>query len=277
MNSINNRDWELYNLNSLMKTSEYDNILINKNIENYFNDIISKPVISSNTVITKSNYNFNKFYDEYIEHNLLFIVLLVGIIIFLIIRYFGKDIDNFDLESNLKYTNTKNIPNSNLKISKNINKQKISKQRINNEQKINKQNNNEKTKLIKYKKQLDKEKEKILSIIDELSNLNNYEYLNSDTNTNYTNTNKLKFYNEYEDESNIAHNSDDNSEYYDINNNFNDDTYTNTNKLKFYNEYEYETNIAHNSDDNSEYYDINKNFNDKTNEIDGLYIEPPFA
>lgn len=221
MNFINNRDWELYNFDSVMKSSEYDNILINKNIENYFNDIISKPIVTSSNIstISKTGYNFHKFYDEYIEHNLLFIILIIGIIIFLIIRYYSKDQDNFESEQQyndkFKFDQIKPKPEQ---INKNLTK---------NIKKIN----SEKTKLIKYKKHLDQEKQKILSIIDELSNLNNYEYSKSKYDyPEYLNSNKFN----YED-----------------------------NQLD----------IA----DNFEYYDINKNFNDTTNEIDGLYIEPPFA
>ena len=93
-------------------SSDYDNILINKDIDNYFNELISKPIPNQNTLITKSNYNFDKFYSDYIEHNLLFIVLLVGIIIFLIIRHYVKDFDTFNTESNI-LENHKNKDNNN--------------------------------------------------------------------------------------------------------------------------------------------------------------------
>ena len=62
MNSLNNREWELYNFENIAGSTEYDNILINKDIDNYFNDLINKPVISNNNyIITKSNYTFSKF------------------------------------------------------------------------------------------------------------------------------------------------------------------------------------------------------------------------
>ena len=92
MNSLAGREWEIYNFEQLGASSEYDNILINKDIDNYFNDLISKPIPIQNNLTIKSNYNFEKFYYDYIEHNLLFIVLLVGIIIFLIIGGFASGI-----------------------------------------------------------------------------------------------------------------------------------------------------------------------------------------
>jgi hypothetical protein len=50
---------------------------------------------------------------------------------------------------------------------------------------IKKKQQFEKIKLINYKKQLDKEKEKILMIIDELSNMNDYETTKSKPYPNY--------------------------------------------------------------------------------------------
>ena len=75
MNSITNKDYEIYDMNNFMKSSDLDNKLINKNIDNYFNDLINKPIEQTNKIINKSNFSFEKIYDEYIEHNLLFIVL----------------------------------------------------------------------------------------------------------------------------------------------------------------------------------------------------------
>jgi hypothetical protein len=100
MGSLDKREWEIYNFEQMGASTEYDNILINKDIDNYFNELIAKPVLNKNTFISKSNYNFEQFYLDYIEHNLLFIVLLIGIIIFLIIRYYIKDFDTFDSVNN---------------------------------------------------------------------------------------------------------------------------------------------------------------------------------
>jgi hypothetical protein len=273
-NTFGKREWEIYNFDQIGASSEYDNILINKDIDNYFNDLISKPIPpnQTNILVTKSNYSFEKFYLDHIEHNLLFIVLLVGIIIFLIIRHYIKDFDTFGTELTDEKNKEKNVVeednntntdesdnsnnsnNSNNTVNKNTANKNYSKKKILNKLKINKlnqikkQQQFEKIKLINYKKQLDEEKEKILTIIDELSNMNDYEssrlkpypnYLGQDINvyygTNYSNT--QKFFNQAPD---------------------------NLPKL------------PHNLNDNSQYCDINKNLDDETNKINGLYIEPPF-
>ena len=255
MNSLGGREWELYNFDYQTGSTEYDNLLINKDIDNYFNDIINKPIIhQSNTNPIKSGGGLSKFYTDYIEHNLIFIVVLVGIIIFLIIRYYVKDFDTQDLEkieTNIKLDKS-NKSNKQEIINKKINEKMISKSKI---------IELEKLKLINYKRELDKEKQQILSIIDELSNINeldsnkyNQQYLSQDINSiysnNFNNYNNLNNYNQqkYMQKSTMAHND---------------------NKII--------SNID-NKDDmmDSNYFDINKSPDNKTNEIDGLYIEPPF-
>lgn len=249
MNSLGGREWELYNFDNQIGSTEYDNLLINKDIDNYFNDIINKPIIpQSNTNPIKSGGGFSKFYSDYIEHNLIFIVVLIGIIIFLIIRYYVKDFDSPDLEEN--------------KINKQ-DKQQILNKKIN-EKIINKSKKLEleKLKLINYKRELDKEKQQILSIIDELSNINEYEnnkynqqYLTQDINSIYSNN----FVN------------------YNNLNNYNQQKYLET-STRAHNENKIISNINNRKDDmmDTNYYDINKSIDNKTNEIDGLYIEPPF-
>lgn len=260
MNSIGERDWEIYNYDNIGGSTEYDNLLINKDIDNYFNNIISKPVVQTNTSIIKSNYNLNKFYNDYIEHNLIFIVVLVGIIIFLVIRHYVKDFDTFDADNN-KEESDKSTTKRNC-----IKKYKKQNERIKNK---SKKLEIERNKLINYKIELDKEKQQILTIIDELSNMNEYEnninqynqynqqnqnnqnnlvYLNEDINAIYThnyNDNQLKFSNQTNNIHTMAHN--DNG-----------------------------TNIIYENDNVSNFYDINKSQNKKINEIDGLYIDPPF-
>ena len=160
MNSLVGREWELYDYEKLGGSTEYDNLLINKDIDNYFNDIINKPIVQTNTNIIKSNGGLTKFYTDYIEHNLIFIVVLIGIIIFLVIRHYVKDFDTYDLDNNNKLDNNTN--------SKQVKKQE-------NEKNKSKKIEIEKLKLINYKKELDREKQQILSIIDELSNINDFE------------------------------------------------------------------------------------------------------
>ena len=113
MNSLTNREWELYNYGGA--SSEYDNALINKDIDNYFNELVSKPIPPTSQHALKSTYGFDKFYTDYIEHNLIFIVVLVGIIIFLFIRYYVKDFDipddtneNFSTEKQKQSDNSTN-------------------------------------------------------------------------------------------------------------------------------------------------------------------------
>lgn len=251
MNSNKNREWELYNFNNVGNSTEYDNLLINKDIDNYFNDIISKPITVPNTNPIKSNYNFNKFYKDYIEHNLIFIVVLVGIIIFLIIRYYVKDYDNYKIDENNKIENNKMFNKEKTKNKKYIDKFKNKSKKL----------EIERNKLINYKIELDREKQQILSIIDELSNINEFDnynnynidnqiYLNHDINSSYSNNynnNLNKYFSQMNNFYTKAHNDNDNG-----------------------------INLIPENDNTSNYYDINKKQDDKINEIDGLYIEPPF-
>lgn len=275
MNSLTGREWEIYNLDQIGASTEYDNILINKDIDNYFNDLLSKPVPMQNNLISKSNYNFDKFYSDYIEHNLLFIVVLVGIIIFLIIRHYIKDFDSFSSESlnsndnSLKKNNKDMNVNVNMKVNEDsdedVNKEDVYNEDVNEEDvniiqikknklrklnQIKKKQQNEKIKLFNYKKQLDNEKEKILSIIDELSNINEYENLRSQPYPKYLGQNINTHYN-------------------------NEPDYLDSHKF-FNQQIDNFPKLPHNMNDSSHYYDINKNQDDETNKIDGLYIEPPF-
>lgn len=237
MNEFDILNKKIYNFDI---TSEYNNALINKDINHYFDDLISKPNVEQTNIIIKSNYNFSKFYVDYIEHNLLFIVLLIGIVFFLVIRYFIKDFDDEKIEKNIE-NNIENYSD----IDNNIdNKKEINdnKKEINNDDellkkkikidKLKQKQNLEKIKLINYKKKLDIEKERILSIIDELSTINDSGKINS-----YQN-------------------------YLGNNNNYDNNSLLLSDNIS-------------NFDDNFIYRDINKNI-DTSNQIDDFYIEPPF-
>jgi len=253
MNSLEGREWELYNFNNIGGSTEYDNLLINKDIDNYFNDIISKPIAQPNSNLIKSNGGLHKFYTDYIEHNLIFIVVLIGIIIFLVIRHYVKDFDTFDsdkLNNNIdnEEKNRNDIQKQNDKIKNKSRKIELERQ-----------------KLMNFKKELDKEKQQILSIIDELSNINEYEnskyeYL-SEPKNNYNN------YIGGQDINGIYSNNYNNNKikYLNQNSKLNSNTFAQNNTL-----------MNGNQDDTSNYYDINKKQNNEINEIDGLYIEPPF-
>lgn len=249
MNSLTNRDWEIYNIDSFIKSSECNNKLINKNIDNYFNKLISKPIDSPQyKIINKTNYTFNKFYYEYIEHNMLFIVLLIGIIIFFIINYYSKDnyTESFDDKIEDNSDNNNNDKDNSTTSKNDVNKYNI---KINKLKKIKKL---QQIQLLKYKNELDNEKQKILSIIDELSSINDDnchkeqykpKYLNEDINLNYTN--------------NYANNY--------------------IQSQKFLNQIKDNDIIHENIYNNSEYYDVNKKNDDELNSVDGLYVVPPFS
>ena len=263
MNSLTNREWELYNYGGA--SSEYDNALINKDIDNYFNELVSKPIPPTSQHALKSTYGFDKFYTDYIEHNLIFIVVLVGIIIFLFIRYYVKDFDipddtneNFSTEKQKQSDNSTNSDSDSEKKRIDILKKKHARKlQI------------ERLKIAKYKQELDNEKQKILSIIDELSNMNEYEYAKSQTPI-YLNGPDI-----YEDG-------------FGYNKAYQQAPYLNQNNTRYYNQTNdsSKTNLdsgsdkyitdAHNTEDNSQYLNINKPVDNKTNEIEGLYIEPPF-
>lgn len=256
MENINNRQWEIYNLDNMINSTEYEHNLINKNIENYFDELINKPIENKPIIIIpKSNFSFEKFYKDYIEHNMLFIVLLIGIIFFLIIRYYSKDYDSFDnsndleikKQNNIRYNKDNNTDNSDNKLDELI---------IKKNKKIKHELNLEKKKLFLYKKQLDDEKQKILSIIDELSSINDY---SSIKNQNLNSVNQVYLKNDINDYYS--------NNYYDSQSRLNSQSYSNIN---------YDKSIASNSDDFSQYDNINKTLNNKSNEVEGLYIEPPF-
>lgn len=263
MNSMGERDWELYNFDNIGGSTEYDNLLINKDIDNYFNDIISKPVPQTNTSIIKTNYSLNKFYSDYIEHNLIFIVVLVGIIIFLVIRHYVKDFDTFDSNENNNENNNEKSP-TNAKNEKNKKKQQKRDERIENK---SKKIEIERNKLINYKMELDREKQQILTIIDELSNINEYE-----NNRSYNN----QYLNQDNQHLNQYLNQDINAIY---SNNYSNNQVRHSNKMNNIQTMAHNdngTNVLYENDNVSNYYDVNRTQDKQTNEIDGMYIEPPF-
>ena len=138
MNMFNNK----LNLNK-------SNLLVSKNIDNYFSNLISKPEINIPKII-KNQYTFGNFYTDYIEHNLLLIIILIGSILFLIFKYYNKTY--IEENSNENFDKVEKIDNKSLLKEKKLNEQ---------------------LKLVKkYKIKLDNEKNKILNIIDELSSMN---------------------------------------------------------------------------------------------------------
>jgi hypothetical protein len=203
----------LYNYNNPNNTN-----LISNKIDSYFNNLVTK-IEPKSYKVCKNEYTFSKFYNDYIDHNILILFLLLCLVIFLIFRYYNKYyIENYEDE---------------IDIIKNKKKELYSKNKQNKQYKLDKQ-----LKYVKeYKKQLDYEKEKILSIIDELSSLENTQ------NNDYTND-PLDNTILYSDNDNNRYNTivkptNDYSDYYDFTKNFNE---INTNEI-----------------------------------INGMYIDPPYS
>ena len=55
--------------------------LISKKIDTYFNELVQIPEPINNTTNT-TNFSFGKFYDEYIEHNILLLFIIFCLVIF---------------------------------------------------------------------------------------------------------------------------------------------------------------------------------------------------
>ena len=110
-----------------------NNDYISNRLNNYFNDLLNKNTAAPS--FSKNSYDF-------INRNMLFIIIIILTILFFTYRYYYRD---FELKNNnFKIINKKN------NYKKKLNKEKI-------------KNNNNKLKI-------KKEKEQLLSIIDELSN-----------------------------------------------------------------------------------------------------------
>jgi len=104
--------------NNLFNDGDFSNnnppLLISKKIDTYFNDLIRNPE-PIQTAGIKNDSTLYKFYNEYIEHNilLLFIILCLGI--FLFIKYINKNYKDNDNLYNTHYK--KNISNNNFQIN----------------------------------------------------------------------------------------------------------------------------------------------------------------
>jgi len=217
-------------------------ILINKDIDNYFNNIINIPEQPKTYKIANKS-SISTFYKDYLENNMLLLFVIFIIIIFLVIRYYTKDIENDYLNNNIKFK--KNI----------LYKKKY---------------NNEKNNLKKYKQKLNSEKNKLLSIIDELSNVN-YEI------------NSMK--NNIIQQTNISNNNSNlDTNLLDLGNNKIEKELENFNniisrdKLKdnLINDISNKFDLLQNNKPSKSYYNINKEFNDDNNLVEGMYIEPPY-
>ncbi len=85
-NSLSNRDFEIYN--NYETTDFNSNPLINPKINDYFANILNQPEPPKTySVISKNDFTLKNFYQNYIEPNMLFIIIIIGFVIFLLIRY----------------------------------------------------------------------------------------------------------------------------------------------------------------------------------------------
>jgi hypothetical protein len=200
-----------YVLNNGTGTANCNSLLVSRKIDNYFNELISKPE-PQKIPIVKNDYTFAKFYDEYIEHNILLLFIILGLIIFLLIKYFNKyyyteNLDNLDNDTNLDDDLDTNI-NTNANIDAK-NKKKIK---------------NKKSSVISKKEELELDKQSILDIIDELSSMN---YKKIEKNNKIIELNKTKTKTIMNNNHNHNHNHNPNSHnpnHHNNNlNNYNDD------------------------------------------------------
>ncbi len=147
-NSLLNRDFEIYN--NYETTDFNSNPLINPKINDYFTNILNQPEPPKTySVISKNDFTLKNFYQNYIEPNMLFIIIIIGFVIFLLIRYYTMDYEKKFADDDTDLTNDSDDSELGSKSKKKY-----------------------KTKIKKYKKDLDDEKKKILDVIDELSSIN---------------------------------------------------------------------------------------------------------
>jgi len=256
-------------------------LLVSKKIDTYFNDLLQQPEITNIKISNKNEYTFSKFYDEYIEHNILLLFIIFALVVFLIIKYYNKyySIDNFNNQNldDVNYTNDNNNDedyddenndendyNNNLNTTSKYSN-KVKRKKRQNKNKTNSQFYKEQ---LKEKQLLELEKKSILDIIDELSSMN-YSKMNTNTSiinksiNNYTNDQYFNKsindeVNNYNDFSLIAPNPNSNPNL-NPNSNPNENLYTNN---------------------TMGYLNINKNINYKDkknpNVVNGVYIDSPF-
>ena len=200
--------------------------LISKNISGYFDELINKPIITP----PLKQSTMTTFYKNYVEHNLLLIFIIIFIIIFLLFKYFTKNC-NDDIEENNKIKEDNKIKENNkIKEIKKKEKERKFREKINKEREL-----------------LEKEKSEILSIIDELSEMNYKRVIPQNI----------------EEEENLQNQ----------NNNKNNNQNNNIKKIKnnlLPIDFEAYTDNENYSDD---YYDIKEN---KSELIDGVYFETPY-
>ena len=232
--------------------------LISKNISGYFDDLINKPII----IQPQKQSTMSSFYKNYVEHNLLLIIIIIFIILFLLFKYFTKNSTNDNnIEDDVQIEDDDKIEK---KDRKKIEKEKEIKFR---------------EKIRRERELLKKEKSEILSIIDELSEMNynrvepqhmqqknkeeDSELPNEDLEL--QNKNRINYNNDIPQ--NRLQNMQQKNKEEDLE--LQNKNRINKNQIN-YNNYEAYTNNDNYSD---EYYDIKEN---KSELIDGVYFETPY-
>ena len=292
---LENNNFEILNNYEIVNNNK--SLMVSKKIESYFNDLVKIP----EAVQTggKNDFSFTKFYNEYIEHNLLLLFIILCLVIFLIVKYINKNYytdteKKNEYKENFNYKSPKNKSKVIKQNSNNFNNDKNYDDEYfddeyhdddyyNNEDfddnevvddnyhkllQIKKLKKIKREKIMKIKKENEKkkhllelEKQSILDIIDELSKIN-YEKIE--------NNNKVINQQKYNNDLNNDSNSDLNYMYIDRN-------YINDNETQLSN---YSLVNSDNYDYNDNYYSVNKNINYKDkkspNYVKGIYIESPF-
>lgn len=285
---LENKNFQI--LNNYEVINPVKSMLVSKKIESYFDDLVKIPEITQTA--GNKEFSFSKFYSEYIEHNILLLFIILCLVIFLIVKYINKNYYNDNNNDNNNYENFNK--NSN-KLPKNNNKStvKFADDDYNNEtdeieddddiqnttakklkEKLTKQ------KLLKIKKEtererhlLELEKQSILDIIDELSNIN---YEKIQTNNQVINNQVIN----HKNSPKINHYENSNNNYYGFPNNdmyIDREDYLNENQSNFS---QYSLIESNDLGSNNDYYTLKRNINYKDkkspNYIKGMYIESPF-
>ena len=233
-------------------------ILVSRKMDTYFNDLLNVPD-NLQTGGIRSEYGFGKFYSEYIEHNLLLLFIILCLGIFLVIKYINKNseydenITKNDDNTTQEETDTDDTKNPRTKKSKiNSNKKDIKREL------------------------LELEKQSILDIIDELSNINYEKIQKNNEIIKQAQSQKYDYIeNEYLEPAEQTH----------INNTPQSNIFTN--KMAEYASYEPTTQSLDYSlinsnyiSDNNKYYNLTKKPDyaneDNPNYIKGIYIESPY-
>ena len=63
-----------------------NNPFVSKKIQNYYNDLLLKDI--------GKNQSNHSFYKDYVEHNILLLIIIISIVLFLAVRYYSKYVED---------------------------------------------------------------------------------------------------------------------------------------------------------------------------------------